>query len=148
MIESILQKVKINIEYGQYTPLPKQESKLIREYYKSQLTLPVEGQQINIYSPKDTLISVGYSQIVVGDYGAYLEISSDQIIRENIKIKVGQEFRFDSKYKVKYYWYCPIDNSNVKIYLQKRKVNYAEYKPKYYYISPQEIIIGGKNDYI
>ena len=140
-IESILQKIKTNIEYNQYTPLPKQESELIREYYKSQLTLPVEGQQINIYSLKDTLISMGYSQIIVGDYGAYLEISSDQIIRENIKVKVGQEFRFDSKYKVKYYWYEPIDGSDVKIYLQKRKVKYADYRRGYYYISPSEVVI-------
>jgi hypothetical protein len=140
-IKSILQKIKTNIEYNQYTPLPKQESELICEYYKSQLTLPIEGQEINIYSPKDTLISVGYSQIIVGDYGAYLEISSDQIIRENIKVKVGQEFRFNSKYKVKYYWYEPIDGSGVKIYLQKRKVNYADYRRGYYYIDPNEMVI-------
>jgi len=138
-IEPILQKIKTNIEYNQYTPLPKQESELIREYYKSQLTLLIEGQDINIYSPKDTLISVGYSQIIVGDYGAYLEISSNQIIRENIKVKIGQEYRFDSKYKVKYYWYEPIDGTNVKIYLQKRKVKYADYRRGYFYISPDEV---------
>lgn len=137
-LNKILDKIKINIEYGQYIPLSKTESEIIKEYYLQQLNIPIENNIINIYS-NNILIAIGYERVVIGDYGAYIEISPEQIIRENIKIKAGQEFRLDSEYKVKYLWYEPIDKSDVKIYYQKRKVKYADYKRGYFYISPNEV---------
>jgi len=37
------------------------------------------------------------------------------------------------------------DNSQVKIYKQKRKVRYADYLPKKYYVSVHEVLINENN---
>jgi len=67
-----------------------------------------------------------------------------QIINENICVQKGQEYRInDDNYKnnVKYHWLTCKDNSNIKIYFQQKPVNYADYKPFMYYISPFEIYL-------
>lgn len=62
-------------------------------------------------------IATGYQRIVIGDYGAYIEIPPRMIIVDNLKIKSGEEYRFQERYKnVKYYWLCPITDEEVKIY--------------------------------
>ena len=85
-------------------------------------------------------IAKGYSRIVIGDYGAYIEIPPSLIIIDNLQIKPGEEYRKEERYKnVKYYWLCPITNENVKIYWQKHKVAYADYVPQMFYVSPYEV---------
>lgn len=85
-------------------------------------------------------VSNGYTRIVIGDYGAYIEISPEQIIKNNLMIMPGQEYRFSEKYKnIKYYWYCLKQNCNIKIYLQKNTVTYADYKIGMYYIASDNI---------
>ena len=79
---------------------------------------------------------------MVGDYGAFIEFSEDDITEEFI-IQPGQEYRVnDEKYKnkVKYIWLTINDGSNIKIYKQKRKVTYADYKSKKYYVSVHEVL--------
>ena len=100
-----------------------------------------DGEETPIYSLEGTLLANGYSRIVVGDYGAFVEIAKKDIIRKNIKNKEGQEYRFRDAYfadKVKYYWLTAKDNTDCKIYLQRKTVEYADYKPDYFYISPFE----------
>lgn len=104
--------------------------------------LKIGGDNIDLYSNEGTLITKGYYRIVIGDYGAFIEFSPIQIVRENIKIKEGQEYRIkDEKFKnkVKYYWFTTKDNSNCKIYFQQRTVDYADYKVGMFYISPYDI---------
>ena len=66
-------------------------------------------------------IASGYTRLVIGDYGAYLEISEEQIEFNNICIKNGQEWRLDKQRypNSKYYWYVT-DNIEgaTKIYYQ------------------------------
>lgn len=90
-------------------------------------------------------ISNSYDRIVIGDYGAFIEIDKKDMIKENIKIKEGEEYRiYDTRYSnnVKYFWYTTKDNSNIKIYYQRRKVNYADYKIDKYYVSVHEVLGG------
>ena len=85
-------------------------------------------------------VSNGYNRIVIGDYGAYIEISPELMIKDNICLKPGQEYRLTERYKnVKYYWYCLKEDLNFKIYYQRHTVAYADYLPKMCYISPDNI---------
>ena len=94
----------------------------------------VDGDKnCNIYSKSGTLIATGYNRVVIGDYGAFVEFDNTQAIKQNIKVKAGQEYRYNDKQYS--------DNSDCKIYFQKKTVNYADYKEGMFYISPYEVKI-------
>lgn len=98
--------------------------------------------ETKLYSLSGTLLCCGYNRIVIGDYGAFIEIAPSQIVLDNIKYKGGQEYRYaDERYAghVKYQWLTAKDWSNCKIYYQMLPVGYADYKPGMYYISPYEV---------
>jgi len=108
-------------------------------------TLNINGDlNFQIHSINGTLISNGYNRIVIGDYGAFIEFDKDQVVRESLKVKTGQEYRInDPKYSehVKYYWLTPKDKSDMKVYFQKRTVIYADYKVDMFYVSVYEILL-------
>lgn len=108
-----------------------------------------------LYTLNGSLICSGYDRIVIGDYGAYIEFSSEQANKDLFTIATGQEYRIDNlRYaNVKYAWLTINDGSQIKIYYQKNTVSYADYKPQYYYISVYEAypeiitdLIGEQND--
>ena len=81
---------------------------------------------------------------VCGDYGVFLEMEDSQVVKENIKVREGEEYRINDPHyaeTVKYEWYTDKANTGVKLYHQKRGVTYADYKPGKWYISPYEIKI-------
>ena len=87
---------KLAREYG-YKPI---EYNLflgdVREKYKD--TLPewceMDGNDnVPLFSLDGLQVSSGYNRIVIGDYGAFVEISPEQIIKENIRCQSGQEWR-------------------------------------------------------
>lgn len=127
-----------------YQALPGILSMLYRDEYKESVpvSLNLDGASVPLFSCCGMKIARSYERIVIGDYGAFVEISADNIISDNIEVKKGQEFRiFDPQYKdnVKYHWLTAKDNSNCKIYFQQKTVDYADYKPGFYYISPYEV---------
>ena len=80
---------------------------------------------------------------VCGDYGVFLEMEDNQVVKENIKVKEGEEYRINDPHyaeTVKYEWYTDKSDTDVKLYHQKRKVTYADYKPGKWYVSPYEVI--------
>jgi hypothetical protein len=96
-----------------------------------------------LVSRYETMISCSFNRIVIGHYGAFIEIDDEDIYRENIKCEDGQEWRIkDRRYKdkVKYHWFTTKDNSICKLYYQTRKVIYADYIPGKWYISPFEVL--------
>lgn len=100
------------------------------------------GDNIKLCSIAGTILCSGYSRIVIGDYGAFVEIKPEQIISAALKCKTGEEYRYqDERYakNVKYLWLTPTDDSNCKVYLQSKTVEYADYIPGMYYISPYEV---------
>ena len=137
-IEELVQKYK-------YRTLPKELSKVQRQIYLSELPsfFKLEGDlDCKLFDKNYNLVANGYSRIVIGDYGAYVEIPLDKMIIDNLIVKPGQEYRFYSKYSnIKYHWYCLKNNENIKIYYQKKPVTYADYKPENFYISPYDLII-------
>lgn len=135
-------EAKLAEKYGYY-PLSEELSQKYRQFYIDNIPaqFDVNGSTDKLYTQNGTLISDGYKRIVVGDYGAFIEFDKTQAIEENYEIAPGQEYRvYDPKYSknVKYVWLTIDDNSNIKIYKQKRKVSYADYKRGMFYISPHE----------
>jgi len=146
-IENLLQfQEELSVKY-KYRKLKQSLSEEVRQKYLDNLPsqLNINGDtNFKIHSLNNTLISSGYNRIVIGDYGAFIEFDKSQVIKSNLKVKSGQEYRFNNpKYSenVKYYWLTPNDLSDMKIYLQKKTVSYADYLPDMYYVSPYEILL-------
>lgn len=98
----------------------------------------------NIYSLDGILIASGLTErkYVCGDYGIFLEVDSRDIIKDNIIVKPGEEYRInDIQYSVhvKYHWYVPVTGYPTKIYYQQKTVTYADYLPEKWYFSPYEV---------
>lgn len=129
-----------------YKALPPLYSMAARHLYEESLPSWVQKQgsrteNVTLVSEKGTLLASGYSRVVIGDYGAFLEINPEQIHLENLRIKKGEEYRLEPRYShVKYIWLEPVDGSRVKVYYQQCKVTYADYQPGMYYVSPYEVI--------
>jgi len=112
-------KARLSLLYHQY----------INDFYNSQHRLCV----------LDTgeLIATDYLRVVVGDYGAYVEFHRDQLLVVP-KLAVGQEWRVNETYlktrnlKIKYVW---LEYEGIKVYLQRNRVAYADYRPGFYYVS-------------
>jgi len=83
-------------------------------------------------------VAIGYERIVIGARGPYIEFSENQIIRENISVPETEVWRIQSGTAF-YVEYRTADVCNVKIYFQKKVVNYADYKIGFYYISPFDL---------
>lgn len=130
-------------EKYKYKKLPDDLSEKYRQYFTENIP---EGLFLNGGGTLTTLngspICDSYKRIVVGDYGAFIEF--DKPTRDDLfVIAPGQEFRVnDDRYSknVKYIWLTVDDNSNVKIYRQKKGVTYADYLPGMYYVSVHEVI--------
>lgn len=131
------------VEKYKYKKLPKELSEQQRKYYLSQLSpeFCLDGDfNCELYDLKGNKISNGYNRIVIGDYGAFIEIDVDHMLTNNLKVAPGQEYRFTERYKnVKYHWYCLKNDEDIKIYYQRHTVNYADYKVDMFYIAPDEV---------
>ncbi len=102
----------------------------------------IAGKDIPLYSKDGTQIATGYDRIVIGHYGAFIEISPEKMCMENIKVEKGQEFRIDNpEYaaRVKYAWMTTKDDSHCKLYDQKKGVTYADYRAGVWYADPFEV---------
>lgn len=136
-------KVKIDelVSLYNYKPLPSSLSVAQRKQYFQELPswCKINGDSCILYAGS-LPISNGYQRIVIGDYGAFIEIPPRLMIIENLKIKPGEEYRLQERYKnIKYYWFCTITDEKVKIYWQKHSVKYADYIPQMFYVSPYEV---------
>lgn len=124
----------------------------VREKYRAALPqwCKLDGDaSAALYTLDGTLICRGYTGVVIGDYGAYISISPEQICKNALRCKPGQEYRYqDERFteNVKYLWLTARDRSDCKIYYQKKKVSYADYVPGMYYISPYEVEVTFKGD--
>ena len=125
-----------------YKKLPQKLSNVACSIYAE--TLPAFLLSIDnnnpLYTINGSLICSSFDRIVIGDYGAYIEFSSDQANKDLFTIASGQEYRLEPRYNnVKYIWLTIDDSSQVKIYYQKNTVSYADYKPQKYYVSVYEV---------
>mgnify|MGYP000837143077 CR=1 FL=1 len=68
----------------------------------------MSGNSVTLATLCGTEIANGYTRIVIGDYGAFVELSPSQICMDKLHVKEGQTYRIDdSRYAehVKYLWY-------------------------------------------
>lgn len=112
----------------------------LKKTYRERLQIPIDfGDCITrFYTRCGTHIATGYKRIVIGARGPYIEFEESNIIRESICIPENEMWRLQSN--VSYYVeYRTNDICNIKIYFQKKTVNYADYKLDFYYISPFDL---------
>lgn len=122
-----------------YKKLPEKLSTIARSLYASTMPNFLEHNQ-PLYTIYGTKVCDNFDRIVIGDYGAYVEFSSEQANKDLFTIAAGQEYRLEPRYSnVKYIWLTIEDGSEIKIYYQKKTVSYADYKPQKYYVSVYEV---------
>jgi len=109
--------------------------------FTQRLCIPLEGRdKVNLYSKSGTLLAIGYTRVVIGKRGPYIEFSEPQIQKSNFQIPLEEEYRIDNG--VSYYIeYRSKDPSYVKLYFQKRTIAYADYKIGRYYMSPFDLLM-------
>lgn len=103
--------------------------------------IPVFGNpDTKFYSAGGTLLATGYTRIVVGERGAYIEFAPGNICVESLHIPPDQKWRLHSD--IAYYIeHRSRDGANVKVYEQRRTVGYADYKIGMFYIAPGDVVI-------
>ena len=91
---------------------------------------PNEGGDDNFYcSECGLLISKGYTRVVIGDRGPYVEFLPSQIIQEHLIIPPQYHVYFKELQSI-----CP---EKIFVYAQLKTVKYADYKKGLIYISPR-----------
>lgn len=99
-----------------------------------------------LYTDTGLLIAKDFLRIEHGGRGDYFEISPEKIVKENIFIPEDKKWKFEEIKKnpknpcVDYIEFRS-KRDNVKIYFQinTQYVDYAEYKPGFYYISTIDV---------
>lgn len=129
--EAMARQVKGHSRY--YMPFPNGESNLLREYYASQIP-PLSNNPL--YTPKGQLLAQCPTRYVIGDFGAYIEIDPKDI-NQSILVK---KFKGEPIRPIKYVWFYPNGEPEVKVYYQLGTVKYADYRVGYYYVAPSDVI--------
>jgi len=115
-------------------------SEEIREGYRQRLILsefPQDSDPIEFRTKSGTVVAKGYERVVIGDRGPYVEFSDGQMVRENMFVPSDEMWRFSGR--CFYIEYRTKDEADVKIYLQKFAVRYADYEVGKWYISPFDL---------
>ncbi len=86
------------------------------------------------------MFAASYTRVVIGGMGPYIEFDVEDIIHQ-LQTKPGEEYRTSGgKYMyVKYEWLMPVGFPEVKVYKQRRTVDYADYKVGKIYVSPEQL---------
>lgn len=100
--------------------------------YASRLSIPLDGDpQAEFFSKSGELLATGYTRVVIGERGPYVEFSPIQLNPD----------AFDELNDADHYYYIELRSSTdfVKAYLQIHRVDYADYMPEMCYISPFDL---------
>lgn len=115
-----------------YRPLTSAQRELVLPWYHQQLPRWVQGNWRGpLRNGVGTLLCTGWTRVVVGDYGAYIEFSVGQACLENLTKGAGGR---------KYNWLATQDGRRTKVYEQLARVRYADYLPGFYYVSPSDVV--------
>jgi hypothetical protein len=115
--------------------------------YEDRLRVPIEGNDHTRFETSTSLhVATGYTRIVIGGRGPYIEFLPGQLIWENLHIPEEQKHRKghsweDQTNRVE--WRTK-DASRVKVYEQNRRVAYADYRIGLLYISPFDLVVEGE----
>ena len=130
-VEDILYLLETRREKGSeyfYKPLDRRRSRVIRQWYTEQLPswCQCEGGAETL-STSGVVVANGYTRVVIGDYGAFVEFTLDQASEET---KAAAARSTGGR---KYNW---LTVGHAKVYYQLATVAYADYKPNHLYIDP------------
>lgn len=106
--------------------------------YENRINIPLSGDlDCKLFTSSRTLLSIGFSRVVIGGRGPYVEFNDRQIILETLEHIDGEHYYYD-EWRTK-------DASHLKLYHQIYTVNYADYAPGMWYATPFELFdIQGK----
>ncbi len=105
--------------------------------------------RIPIYTKGGIQVATGFSRVVHGGRGAYVEFRPDHIINENMSIPPLQAWRLLPTKENPAYYEEYRTKDGIKVYHQRRTVDYADYVVGKWYISPRDLVgfeIVGKYD--
>ena len=98
--------------------------------------IPLDGSpDIKFYTKQGLLLAHGFTRVVLGGRGPYIEFESCQVIHDNIHIPKHALHKLENSLSY-YHEYRSNDKCFVKLYDQKMEVSYADYKVGMWYISP------------
>jgi hypothetical protein len=108
------------------------------------------GTSTEIYTINDFHIANGFTSIVHGGKGAFVEFDGIQILKEKLEVVATELWRIDPRNleETDYHEYRTPDD--FKVHFQVKKVNYANYLLGMWYISPaflRDFVICGKYKY-
>jgi len=115
--------------------------------YEDRLNIPIIGNDNTSFSTNTGLhIATGYTRVVIGGRGPYVEFAMGHLLLGNTHIPEDQKYRLTMPWLERvFYLECRTnDTANVKIYHQFKTVNYADYKVGMFYISPFDLMAFGK----
>jgi hypothetical protein len=115
--------------------------------YQERLRIPLEGNDHTRFETRTGLhVATGYTRIAIGGRGPYIEFLPGHLIWDNLHVPDDENYRLDHPWKDRVYYveWRTNDESNVKVYEQKRTVDYANYKVGLFYISPFDLFVGGE----
>ena len=99
--------------------------------YQDRLRIPLQGDDLTRFETKTGLhVATGYARIVTGDRGPYIEFLPAHLIWDNLHLPDEERYRLEHPWKdrVFYVEWRTKDQSNGKVYDQKQRVDYADYK--------------------
>lgn len=105
--------------------------------YEERLRVPLIRTTLDLYTKSGSHIAVGYERIVVGGRGPYIEFDEGQLILDELFVPEDQRWRF--QHGMSYYYEYRTKTDNVKVYRQKKIVDYADYLIGMWYISPFDL---------
>jgi len=99
--------------------------------YASRLSVSLTGDSTTKFFTKSrTHVATGYTRIVIGDRGPYVEFAPEMIIENAMR-------EADAVHT--YYLELRTIPDDVKVYFQVYRVEYADYVPGLCYVSPFEL---------
>lgn len=99
--------------------------------YEQRLRLPLTGDPSRKFFTKTgQLVATGYDRVVIGGRGPYVEFETSHMVQDNL---------VESKTRHHYYVELRTTIDDVKVYMQVRRVEYADYVPGRCYASPFEL---------
>ena len=101
--------------------------------------IPLVGDpSINFYTLNGLLLAKGYTRIVIGGRGPYIEFEDASIVKANIHVPSHAIHKLTASLTY-YHEYRSNDESWVKLYFQCMGVSYADYKIGMWYIDPTRL---------
>jgi hypothetical protein len=117
-----------------YKAFPPAERALLHGHYRQKLPLWAQtgtsGGKALLVNAAGSPVSRGWTRIVIGDYGAFVEFSREQACVEGFTAGTGGSA---------YNWLRTRDAARTKVYEQLRGVMYADYQPGLFYVDPADV---------